>query len=430
MTDIPILLVGRGGEPLGKLRLGALELIAEAEDTARAQGLAKSTALPLALLAQVKGAGYQIEKGDLSGAIAALDQVRRGARLAHIEITVGACIRPGLSADFGQSTEKQIKGNMGVMIANRNTPQTVEFFELTTTYPNARAQARYERIIGLDEQKARLLTELEMLLFPEKLGAWSRKHHNRQVLQLCELQRDRVPLVLLEGDIGTGKTMLGETVGDALARRMGYKAQVHLLKINTQIRGTGQVGEMSDLIVQAFRQAKDYAAKHQGEPVLLMLDEADALAASRDSQQMHHEDKAGLNTVLQRLDNLRSSGLPIAVIFVTNRPGALDPAIRRRAALSLFFERPDDETRAEIIKKSVPELNLTKEQLDELVSLTGKNGPNNQSIQFTASDITERLLTGALREAYTQDRKLTPEDLIAQARKIKPTPPMGQGNTI
>jgi len=159
-----------------------------------------------------------------------------------------------------------------------------------------------------------------------------------------------------------------------------------------------------------------------------MLDEADALTASRDTQQMHHEDKAGLNTVLQQLDNLRSSGLPVAVVFVTNRPAALDPAIRRRAALSLFFERPNDEARAEIFISSVPELNLTKEKLGELVSLTGKNNQNNRSIQFTASDLTDRLLANALREAYTKDRELKPEDLIDQARKIQPTPQMNQGN--
>lgn len=431
MTDIPILLVGRGGEPLGKLRLSVMQLIAEAEKTARVQGLAKSTALPLTLLAHTENAGYSIEKSELSRAVGALDQVRRGTRLAHIEITVDP--RRGhdsLTTKFCKGKQELPKENIRVMIANHTVTQTVEFFEFISEYPNNLAQERYERIIGLDGHKARLLTELEMVLFPEKLEVWSRKHHKRKILKLCELQRDRVPLILLEGDIGTGKTMLGETIGDALARHMGSKAKVHLLKINTQVRGTGQVGEMSDLIVQAFRQAKGFATTHQGEPVLLMLDEADALAASRDTQQMHHEDKAGLNTVLQRLDNLRSSGLPIAVIFITNRPAALDPAIRRRAALSLFFDRPGDKTRAEIIKRSVPELHLTEKQLDELVYLTGKNGPNSQTAQFTASDITERLLTGALREAYSEDRELTPEDLIAQARKILPTPPMGQGNAI
>ena len=91
-----------------------------------------------------------------------------------------------------------------------------------------------------------------MLLYPERLEAWSRKHHGRHVLHICELQRNRVPLILLEGDVGTGKTALAETIGDALARQAGGKKHVHLLKVNTQVRGTGQVGEMSDLIVQAF----------------------------------------------------------------------------------------------------------------------------------------------------------------------------------
>ncbi|MFQ5873791.1 MAG: AAA family ATPase [Dehalococcoidia bacterium] len=432
MADTPIQLVGPEGEPLGKLRLGALALIAEAEGRARAQGLAKSTALPAMLRVQLEGAGYQIEDAELSKAVRALNELRRGSRLPCIEVVIRSRKRRVRLPDSfsgidhsDQNAEKQMGRNSDFMGDSQNATRIVEFFELKAKYPNETARARYERLVGLDDHKARLLIELEMLLFPEKLQSWSRKHHNRKILHLCELQRDRVPLVLLEGDVGTGKTVLAETVGDALARRIGNNAHVHILKINTQVRGTGQVGEMSDLIVQAFTQAKAYAAKHQGEPVLLLLDEADALAASRDIQQMHHEDKAGLNTPLQRLDNLRSTGLPIAVIFITNRPDALDPAIRRRAALDLFFDRPNDEVRAEIIKRSVPELNLTKEQIDELVSLTGENGSNNRAIRFTASDITEKLLAGALREAYSQDRELRAEDLIAQARKIQPAPRMG-----
>jgi AAA+ superfamily predicted ATPase len=168
---------------------------------------------------------------------------------------------------------------------------------------------------GLDDHKEKLLLELEMLLYPERLERWSKRHHGGVVLKLCERTRNRVPLILFEGDVGTGKTALAETIGDALARRLNA-GKVHLLKINTQVRGTGLVGEMTDLIVQAFTQAEARARVLKGEPVLLLLDEADALAASRDAQQMHHEDKAGLNTLLQRLDNLRPTRLPIAALFM------------------------------------------------------------------------------------------------------------------
>ena len=51
-----------------------------------------------------------------------------------------------------------------------------------------------------------------------------------------------------------GKTALAETVADPLAERI--RGKVHLLKVNTQVRGTGMVGEMTDLIVQAFVQAE------------------------------------------------------------------------------------------------------------------------------------------------------------------------------
>ena len=145
----------------------------------------------------------------------------------------------------------------------------------------------------------------------------------------------------------------------------GHK--VHLLKVNTQVRGSGHVGEMTDLIVQAFAQAEHRADTLRGKPLLLLIDEADALAAKRVDQHMHHEDKAGMNTLLQRIDNLRMSNRRIAVIFITNRPDALDPAVHRRAALRLTFDRPNDEVRAAILRQSLPELRLTDKNVQELV---------------------------------------------------------------
>jgi len=182
---------------------------------------------------------------------------------------------------------------------------------------------------------------------------------------------------------------------------------------------------MSDLIAQAFVQAEARAKALNGEPLLLLMDEADALAASRDTQQMHHEDKAGLNTLLQRLNNLRLTRLPLAVIFITNRVDALDPAIVRRAALKLSFPRPDDAVRGEILKSSVPELALKAAQVTELVKLTGDQEPKNKGVPFTSSDITDRLLTAALREAYTHDRPLRYEDILKEAKVLDPSPRMG-----
>lgn len=422
MTDTPIYLTGLAEEPLGMLSLGVLGIIAEAEAVARSRNLSKRSALPTFLKEHLESQGYQVVSNELDRVINEFNRIRQGENLASIQI---GCSQ-GQTTPLNQPNSSNQPSKQPIsMKSPMQNPQSVRFFEAERDYPNDDAKALYDRLLGLDDHKRRLLVELEMLLHPEQLETWSLKYHHGKILHLCKQLHDRVPLVLLEGDIGTGKTALAETIGDALARKIGGKTKVHLLKINSQIRGTGLVGEMSDLIVQAFAQAEARAASLNGAPVLLLLDEADALAARRDTQQIHHEDKAGLNTLLQRLDNLRLQRLAIAVIFITNRPEALDPAIRRRAVLNLSFERPSDAVRAEIIRHSLPELNWTEDELNKLVHLTGAQEPKNEGIEFTASDLTNRLFMGALREAFSKERELTVKDLLEQAGQIVPTPRIG-----
>jgi AAA+ superfamily predicted ATPase len=422
MTDTPLQLVSLLGQPLGTLRIGALALAARAEEVARSRRLAKRTALPLVLREYLEGAGYEIGEAELAAAVNALERMRRGEALSAIQIRVGSRTDYQENGLANSNGKYHIEGKSDPMVATLDSPNTIAFFEAERVYPDIAAQRWYERLVGLDDHKARLLIELEMLLYPERLEQWSKRYHGGQVLRVCELYGNRVPLILLEGDVGTGKTALAETIGDTLARQAGEGRQVHMLKINTQVRGTGQVGEMSDLIAQAFAQVEVRAKALGGDPVLLLLDEADALAVSRETQQMHHEDKAGLNTLLQRLDKLRLTRLPIAALFITNRPEALDPAIRRRAALDLHFARPGDDIRARILLTSVPELRLGEAEVTELVRLTGPNEPKNKGVPFTASDLTDRLLPAALRCAYSERRALEVRDLIEQARMLEPTP--------
>lgn len=440
MQDAPIYVTDSEGATLGRLRTSALSLVSEAEELARKENLSKLSAIPRTLRQRIEDAGWPVSDQAISDATRALGRVRRGEAVERIEVPVSSDDGHAVSSDLPVQSGRQHKkrssksipeNNRNPMATKRKAKQNgkpgsglLTFFETERTYPDEASRALYERLVGLDEHKERLLMEFEMLLYPQKLEAWSREHHG-QVLQLCESYQGRVPLILLEGDVGTGKTALAETVGDALARSTGSEGRVHLLKVNTQVRGTGQVGEMSELIVEAFAQAKERAESRPEEPVLLVIDEADALASSRDTQQMHHEDRAGLNTLLQRLDNLRLSKAPLAAIFITNRPDALDPAIRRRAALDLRFERPGDEERAQILRKAVPELELKGSELETLVRLTGAEEDKNEGLMFTASDLTDRLLPGALRAAYAERRPMQARDLLRQAERLRPTPEFG-----
>ena len=105
--------------------------------------------------------------------------------------------------------------------------------------------------------------------------------------------------------------------------------------------------------------------------IILLVDEADALAQSREAAQMHHEDRAGVNAFVRGVDRLGNGRLPAAVIMCTNRPGALDPAVRRRAADILTFGRPDDEQRRAVLARALGVLRLSSQQIERLVTATG-----------------------------------------------------------
>jgi hypothetical protein len=62
------------------------------------------------------------------------------------------------------------------------------------------------------------------------------------------------------------------------------------------------------------------------------------------------------------------------------------------------------------------------------VRQTGPTAKKNKSVGFTASDITDRLLPSALREAYSHARPITPADLIALASEMLPSPRMDSAN--
>ena len=407
---IAMQMIGKDGEPIGTLRAGADAIIAEAEQYARDNTMSKRRCFPLILRQHVDAAGCTIADTDLTDAVAKLDAVREGDRPGVIQLRV----RPDQTSGTGKERGQKMSAKMTGTHASR-------FFETERVYPNADARAWYDRLVGIDDHKQRLLLELELLLYPDRLTKWSRKHHGKEILA-CQMMANRAPLVLLEGDVGCGKTVLAETIGDPLTEKAGGK--VHLLKINTQVRGTGMVGEMTDLIVQAFTQAEQRADSLKGAPLLLLIDEADALAAKRVDQHMHHEDKAGLNTLLQRIDGLRLGDRRIAVIFITNRSDALDPAVRRRSALRLTFRRPDNEQRAELFRRSVPEIELSAKHLRELVAATGLEAERKYGATFTWSDITDRLVPAAVRAAFAAGRPLSAADIVQHAQEMEPTPLM------
>ena len=181
---------------------------------------------------------------------------------------------------------------------------------------------------------------------------WAGRYHPGANGLLDAVLRGR-PLVVLAGDVGSGKSELAETIGDDVARR--ERVTITLLPMSLSTRGQGRVGEMTQLLSSAFehteeqaRKLKDASGTSRG-AVILLVDEADAIAQSREASQMHHEDRAGVNAFIRGIDRLGNGKYPAAVIMCTNRLGALDPAVQRRAADILTFARPDANQRTTVL---------------------------------------------------------------------------------
>jgi len=302
-------------------------------------------------------------------------------------------------------------------------PHLDDLFERRITYPDFEPQERLARLVGLDDQKDRLRKILSLLVNPSGLEAWMKKYHPGADRVLNTVLR-RPPLIVLAGDVGSGKSELAETIGDSVARQ--EKIEITLFPMSLSTRGQGRVGEMTQLLSSAF----DYMVAEAGKlkatsgrtrgAVILLVDEADALAQSREAAQMHHEDKAGVNAFIRGIDRLGNGKLPAAVIMCTNRLSALDPAVRRRAADILTFRRPDDLQRNAVLAGPLKELGFSPQQITAMVAATGVQ--TGRTYGFTFSDLTQRLLPTIVLAAYP-DQSVSPAHAVDLARAMEPTAP-------
>jgi AAA+ superfamily predicted ATPase len=297
-------------------------------------------------------------------------------------------------------------------------------FASVDEFPNDIARDRYMALVGLDAIKGQLITEAQVLLDPVSLEKWSTTTHRTVIPAVADVV-DRTPLVVLAGDVGTGKTELAETVGDAIARHLGVPITLYPLSLSA--RGHGAVGEMTTLLTKAFDTVREHAKAGRGRDgrlrhgTILLIDEADALAQSRELAQMHHEDRAGVNALIRGIDGLRKERLAVLTIMCTNRIDALDPAVRRRAAAVLAFHRPDSRDREALLRRAFTGIDITDAEVTELVRLTGPM--DGASYGCTYSDLRQRFIPSAVLDAVGADTPITGPRLVAMAAAFTPTRP-------
>ena len=154
--------------------------------------------------------------------------------------------------------------------------------------------------------------------------------------------------ILLYGPPGTGKTLLAK----ALANEIG----AYFIAINGPEIMSKYYGESEQRLREIFEEAEKNA------PSIIFIDEIDAIAPRREEVTGEVE-KRVVAQLLTLMDGLKGRGRVI-VIGATNRPEALDPALRRpgRFDREIEIRPPDKRARKEILQVHVRNMPLCTEE--------------------------------------------------------------------
>lgn len=146
--------------------------------------------------------------------------------------------------------------------------------------------------------------------------------------------------VLLYGPPGTGKTHSVKCLAGAM------KCKIAVVQIKDVMANL--VGDGAKIIAEIFEQAREY------ERCIIFFDEIDAIASSREGDDSRHT-KEQLTTLLTNMDGFTSKAKPgqlRIVIAATNRPWALDSAVKRggRFDTQIYVPLPDADARKKLIE--------------------------------------------------------------------------------
>ena len=163
--------------------------------------------------------------------------------------------------------------------------------------------------------------------------------------------------VLLHGPPGTGKTLL--------ARAVASETNANFASISGPEIMSKFYGESEGRLREIFEQAQENA------PSIIFIDELDSIAPKREEVTGEVE-KRVVSQLLALMDGLQSRG-KIVVIGATNRPNALDPALRRPGRFDREIEIgvPNKDGRLQILQIHTRGMPLAKDvDLAHLASVT------------------------------------------------------------
>jgi transitional endoplasmic reticulum ATPase len=207
--------------------------------------------------------------------------------------------------------------------------------------------------------------------------------------------------VLLIGPPGTGKT--------TIAKVLAAEAACSFYPVSAADITSRWVGESERAIARLFRRARANA------PSIVFIDEIDAVGSSRG--QLGTYDRQ-LDQLLQEIDGMAGTG-GVLVIGATNRPAAIDPALRRGGRLSRTIEipLPDVDGRLALLKLLTKRMPLEGVDLEDLALETeGFSGADlkalcqQAALEALVRQRQGRTAAGRLRDRVSARPRVRPSD--------------------
>jgi len=291
---------------------------------------------------------------------------------------------------------------------------------LVENHPKQFFQDTFDKLIGIEDQKNTLLLNLELIFNKEKIDKWLTRYHREGLWGISFLKKS-APLVILHGEVGCGKTELASSIATPLAALLKTRS-INVIQSPSNIRGSGLVGEISNRITSITDKAIS-TAKEKNIPTILIFDEADDIATSRSQNQAHHEDRAGLNSLIKQVDKIGKSNVPLAVILITNRLSVLDPAIRRRASCEIQFNRPNELNIKIIFQTILKGIKYHESDLTDILGIYRE-----KRIPFSYSDIVTKVYKPCVVKALNNNHEILISDIKLNLKESEPTPLLESGS--
>ncbi|MBT3743933.1 MAG: CDC48 family AAA ATPase [Thaumarchaeota archaeon] len=207
--------------------------------------------------------------------------------------------------------------------------------------------------------------------------------------------------VLLYGPPGTGKTLLAKAVAN--------ESQAHFISISGPEIMSKFYGESEARLREIFKEAREKA------PSIIFVDEIDSIAPKREEVTGEVERRV-VSQMLSLMDGLEARG-KVIVISATNRPNAIDPALRRpgRFDREIEIKVPDKKGRKEILQIHSRNMPLAADDQELPVNIEKiaavSHGYVGADLEYLCKEAAMKCLRRLLPELNLEEEKIPPETL-------------------